>query len=650
MSLFRQLLLTISAVFLLLLAGVQMIYVMNARNYLQQQLESHAQDAATALSLSLAEAMKSGDQVLLETIVNPMFDRGFYQSIQVVSSRGEVLVDKTLPRRPPDVPAWFSRAVVLEAPSSQALISADWRQLGRVIVTSHPNFAYQQLWGAASETLGLLLAAYALALYAMHLFLSTILRPLLQIRETAQAIGERKFPVLDIQPRAPELQAVAQAINSMSGKIRAAIDTEVERAQVLRREAFSDSVSGLDNRRGFEQSMDGVLRSQQESAGGVLFIIEINGFDAYNQRHGYQCGDELLAHIGRALGQLWQKERVQRARLGGAIFVIAMDDVALEPTRHMADHLAAALELALAEYRTQDALEFSCGGCHFGAEKPDLSALMSGADMALAQARNAGANRYALLAHAGETHADKGSQYWKTEISQALEQQRFALFSHAVLGAAHEQPLQREIIARMLSPLGETIGADQFLPMAVRHRLAASIDRFVVSHILRHLATHKRPQTSYAINIAASSMQDADFIDWLKQALLAQPKLAKQMVFEVSEIGVVRDLEQSWQFAQTVRATGAGFAVDNFGLHHEAFHYLQRLMPDYIKLNRGFSEHLAQNREDQFFVESVVKICQPLEIHVIAVGIEDAAALPLLRRIGVHGYQGYVTGQPERIV
>ena len=246
MSLFRQLLFSVSAVFLLVLAGVQVIQVLNARNYLQQQLESHSQDAATALGLSLATVMPGGDKALVETVAGPVFDRGFYESIKVLSASGEVLVAKELARRPPDVPAWFARLVVLEAPTAESLISANWRELGRVVVASHPNFAYQQLWRTSTATLWLLLAVYAAALGVVGLFLKAILKPLTQIRRTAQAISERNFITIAEEPSAPELREVVQAINSMSGKIRNAIDDEMARAEAFRREAFHDTVSGLE--------------------------------------------------------------------------------------------------------------------------------------------------------------------------------------------------------------------------------------------------------------------------------------------------------------------------------------------------------------------------------------------------------------------
>jgi hypothetical protein len=175
MTLFRQLLISVSAVFLLVLGGIEAIQVINARNYLQEQLESHSQDAATALGLSLATALGGDDPALAETVIGPVFDRGFYESIRVLDAKGKVFTQKNLPRRPPEVPLWFAQLIALEAPTTESLISAQWRVVGRVIVTSHPNFAYQQLWRTTLETLWLLLAMYVLALLAVGFFLNAIL-------------------------------------------------------------------------------------------------------------------------------------------------------------------------------------------------------------------------------------------------------------------------------------------------------------------------------------------------------------------------------------------------------------------------------------------------------------------------------------------
>ena len=136
---------------------------------------------------------------------------------------------------------------------------------------------------------------------------------------------------------------------------------------------------------------------------------------------------------------------------------------------------------------------------------------------------------------------------------------------------------------------------------------------------------------------------------WVGDLLRARPAVAPRLVFEMTELGVVRDVPVASRFAQLLRAAGAGFAVDNFGLHSDAFRCLQLLMPSYIKLNRALFDRLAENREDQFFIGSIVKIARPLQIRVIAQAIEEAALVPLLQSLGIDAYQGYASGIPARI-
>ncbi len=650
MTLFRQLLLGVSLLFFAVLAGVQAVYVRNARNYLQQQLESHSQDAATALGLSLATVMPGGDRALIELVVSPVFDRGYYQSIRVLSSKGEQLVDKELPPRPPDVPAWFASVVVLEAPTSESLVSSGWRQLGRVIVTSHPNFAYRQLWRTSVDTLWVLLIVYALALWSTWLFLKTVLRPLTQIREAAQAISERKFVTVAARPSAPELRDLVEAINSMSGKIRDIIAAEVSRAEALRHEAFHDPISGLDNRASFEHRLDEWLQAKSEIYSGVLFLLELNNFKSFNQTHGFRRGDDLIGHAGRALAESWKGRPAIRARLGGATFALAVENVDFEEAQHLAAAACAHLELTLSEQGYSPEVSFACGGCHFASMRPTLSALLAGADKGLIEAQNQGLNGWAMMRLGDDARDEKGSQYWKSTISRALEDNRIALYSQPVLPIGGGLPFQYEVVGRLIDEQGEAVAAGNFLPMAVRHNLVELLDRKVIGKLVGHLASQGGPAVQYAVNISARSMRNAAFVTWLSELLRSQPAVARRLVFETTEIGVVEDVETARRFAQAMRAEGAEFAVDNFGLHREAFRYLQTLMPNYIKPSRGFFADLPRRRENQFFISSVVKIAQPLEIRVIAQAIEDVSVLSILQSLGVQGYQGYAAGRPERLL
>src|SRR6185369_6139501 len=301
MTLYRQLLLGVSLLFFVLLAGVEAIYLSNSRAQLEQQLASNAQDAATALALRLGSLKDLGDRAAVETIINPVFDRGYFQEIRVLSPGGETLSRRALPPEDGEVPAWFATAFSLNAPGAQSLVSSGWRETGRVLVLSHPHFAYQQLWRTGTQTLAWMLAVYAVALLLVTGFLAMLLRPLREMERTAAAIARHDYQVIDRMPRARELASVVAAMNRMSVSIRRTVEGEAARAEALRKAAFIDPLSSLYNRLGFKHQLRSLLKSGGDVASGSLAIVEFQKFGEFNARVGFQRGDEVIALLARTI-------------------------------------------------------------------------------------------------------------------------------------------------------------------------------------------------------------------------------------------------------------------------------------------------------------------------------------------------------------
>lgn len=647
MTLFRQLFIAVSILFLLLMVVIEVTYIRNSRAYLQEQLASHSQDVATSLGLVLPMAMESGDDVKVRTIVGATFDRGFYSSIRVVSVQGQTLVLRELSPTPPEVPSWFTRWVSLEVPTAESLITKGWRQMGRVIVSSHPNFAYKQLWATTLSATLWLFGLYLLSLILLHFFLRTILSPLRSIEAVAESISDRDFRTVSDTPRARELRSVVRAINSLSNKIRDFISKEVEIANHFRQEAYEDPLTGLSNRRGFEQQFNAVIESPADIESGVLFMVYLPNFEEFNVEQGYVQGDRLLTDLAQAMTAVRAGQSSMLARIGGVTFVVAGFNMSLEQAEALGRVLFDAVDVVC---RSGEVVHrFGCGGVYFGSERMQLSRLMSEADAAMLRATEEQA--LVLLEHSLEPEdVVKGSQYWKQFILSALEQGRTAIFAQEVQSLLSQgRVLQSEVTGRLCAEDGAVIPAAEFIMMASRHQLVAAIDRKILEKLLRLMPVHPLLQGQVAVNLSIRSIADPALVSWLLAELQRQPELAKRLVFEFAEFSVIQDLLAASEFVSKVRKLGADFAVDNFGLHHSAFDYLQSLRPAYIKLSTSYVKDIESSRENQFFISSVVKIARPLEVMTIAHGVETPGQLGLLKQLGVDGYQGYAIGAPSRL-
>ncbi len=642
----QQLFAGVSIWFLLLLIGIETIHVAAARRIMQEQLESHAQDAATSLGLSLGALLARGDLGLAETVINPVFDRGYYQRIEFISIEGRVLLDKTLPAMVLGVPEWFATLLPLEAPTADSLVTAGWKQIGSVRVTSHPRFAYRQLWRTAWGTLAWLAGLYCAALAAAYTFLKGVLRPLESIERVAVAIGNRDFTAVAEAPRARELRHVAATINSLSVKVRQAIEAEGARAESFRREAYQDSLTGLLNRRGFIAQFEARMRDAGDVFRGALVLLQLHDFAAFNRDAGYKRGDALLEGVAAVVAARSEAGGGPSARWSGAAFAISLANASREEAGIFAHELARAVYAVLAEAGYAARVGYNVGVATFeSASPPPLGQLLAAADGAVARAAARGIGLVDLGA-ADSAAATLGSSAWRVRLEHALSSGRFELWIQPVLGLPGRELIQHEIMARLIDEDGQSVAAADFFPMAVRHGMAARIDRLILDRVIDRLA--RTPQSGeIAVNVSPISVADADFLAWLEPRLLAAPAVARRLVFELSESGSARDRDSVLAFAAMLRHAGARFALDNFGLHRESLHLMRALLPAYVKLSRAHTVVLSEDEASRFFIASLVRLGAPLEIRVIAQGVENDDVLPILSSAGVAGFQGYLVGPPS---
>jgi hypothetical protein len=320
----RLLAAAISALFLIALVGVEAIHVRSAQGHLQQQLEALAQDAATSLGLSLGVLLRGGDPALAETVINPAFDRGHYERIEYLSASGERVVSRHLPAREGDYPAWFARAFRLHPPTAESLVSAGWSQAGRVRVTVHPRFAYEQLWGTARDTGLLLLIVYVAALIVLRMVLRGVLRPLSAVEQAAQAISARRFVTLRMRPKTRELARVVEAMNSLSLRVSEALAAETRRAERLQAATYHDAVTGLPNALGFTSRFESMYEGEEESFGGVIALVDLADLGAINRETGAERCDALLRELLRAMEETAAASGGFAGRWSGALVALAL--------------------------------------------------------------------------------------------------------------------------------------------------------------------------------------------------------------------------------------------------------------------------------------------------------------------------------------
>lgn len=640
MTLARQLLTGIVVAFLALLVGIETISIQTSKRYLEEQLDAHANETATSLALSLGTRGGAFDASVVNIMVNPVFDRGHFQSIAVFSPDGARLFGRALDRQDINVPGWFISLIPIKGPEGEALITSGWTQLGRVVVQVHPGYAYRQLFDTALATLGWLAVLFALALFAVRHYLQGILSPLREIEQAALAISERNFASIASMPRARELQRVTVAMNSLSGKVRDAIQHESARAEHLRREAFEDSLTGQLNRRGFEQAFAAILENRDEVHSGAFALFSVTGLEEVNRVFGLSQGNAILRRLADALAAPGDHDTPIVGRWQGPTLVAVVPNLDAQAALAWAGAHCHAFPGQLHEQGMAENVTLSSGITHFHGDSISLAPLARAAEAALAQAlKNKGG---ALLA--GDQQ-ESGLDL-KTEIQSAIAAQRITLLGQKVISVTDEAVLQLELLCSLAGDDGHAIPAGTFVPIASQYGLLPSLDRSVVERALAAIARNGSLPRVLSVNVSMQSIGDGGFRAALRELLGRNRQDGSRLVFEITGFAASRTPEMTLEFAAEVRRLGAQVALDNFDLDRNSLGIVHQLLPAYIKLSPGFTQEIGTREELRFMLEAMVRMLRPLEIPLIAQGVEDKGSTVILARLGISGYQGYALGMP----
>lgn len=645
MTLYRQISGVLLILFLFIFGGILFISVNNTRAFLTDQLQSHAQDTATSLGLSLSSAIKNNDNATMLTMVQAIFDPGYYQSITINDLEGKPIVQRYAPGEIKGVPGWFVHLVPLPSPSGQALLMSGWTQKGTVTVVSFPGLAYYQLWETTKDLLVWFILIYLLAVVLSSVALYFLLKPLRTITKQAQAVCNREFPMSTQLPRTKELRVVATAMNNMIGKVKVMLDEQSALSENLRKQAYQDPLTELGNRRYFDMELSQLLSNKDEIRLGALFLLEVQGLKAFNDNYGYQAGDELLKRIAQVIKNTCQdlKENFI-ARLAGGTFGIIIPNLTPEETEQLANSLIYALEQMITTLpEAKERVLAHAGIAHFS---EDLTApqLLSVADQALRAAQVKGPFGFVLHEDATINPANvRKATEWKKFLERIINEDLVTVHYQPVMRFSDKQIMHYEALLRIPDRNNSLVPASIVIPIAERYGITHQLDKCVIKKVFKQ-AEADQSGVSYVMNLSQNTIINTETMEWLLQEL-KERNLPNKFIFELTEYTVVTNLPLVRELIQRFNKVGAHMSIDHFGRGFTSFGYLRSLPVVHIKIDGGFIRDIA-NQDTQFLLTFITKIAHTLDIQVIAESVETEQQWELLQGFQIDGVQGIFLAPP----
>jgi diguanylate cyclase (GGDEF)-like protein/PAS domain S-box-containing protein len=411
-----------------------------------------------------------------------------------------------------------------------------------------------------------------------------------------------------------------------------------------------DFLTGLFNRRHFEQELaKEVERASRYGSPGTVLLVDVDNFKTINDTFGHTAGDDLLKGIAGSL-----KHRVRHtdtlARVGGDEFAVLLPQTTTEQAIAVAGDFAKALDNQTAMLANQSIHITASLGIASLENLSDLE-VMEHADVAMYGAKQAGRNRFMVYQPLpGERDPATPRRSEADRMRLALEEDRFILFCQPILNLETNEVSQYELLLRLLDDKGgEPLTPNAFLYIAERYGLIQAIDLWVVRKAIALIAAHKRAgqRLMLDVNLSGKSFGDPKLPGLIENALAEGGIDPACLVFEITEMAAVADLQQARAFADRMHSCGCKLALDNFGAGLASFYYLKNFPFDFLKINGDFIRGLSVNPLDRLVVRAIVCIAQGMGKKTIAVFVADASSVCLLHDSGVDYAQGYHIGLPR---
>ncbi len=447
------------------------------------------------------------------------------------------------------------------------------------------------------------------------------------------------------------IEVYEQRIKKESKLTDALTNVEELSEQLLYHSNF-DVLTGLINRQEFEKEIQTAInQSVNETDMYVICYVDLDQFNVINNSCGHIVGDELIRQIAVLLKKHLRKNDFL-CRISGDQFGILLSSCLPEQGENVAESARKDIEEHVFKWKSINYKTTASIGVVSVNENHSSSKLLATADMACKIAKDLGRNRIHVYSLDDEesTRRHEDIQYL-LRIQKAFEEDQFELAYQTIAPVSQDdqQGLHYEILIRMLDEEGEWIAPDNFLPVCEKYNLSVKLDRWVLTHTLNWLATHREHLDQLhlcSINLSGQSLGDKEFLSFVND-LFSQTKISPEKIcFEITETAAISHFANAIEFIESLRNIGCLFALDDFGTGLSSFAYLKNLPVDFLKIDGTFIKDIDDNSFDYAIVKGINEIAVLAGMKTIAEFVENDSILDTLREIGVEYVQGYRIGKP----
>ncbi|WP_239433011.1 sensor domain-containing protein [Sporosarcina sp. ACRSL] len=422
------------------------------------------------------------------------------------------------------------------------------------------------------------------------------------------------------------------------------ITARIEAEKVIEHMAYYDSLTGLPNRRNFQETLEKKITSASEDSPFAIMFLDLDRFKNVNDTLGHHVGDQLLIAVGERLRDCVQDEEAV-GRLSGDEFVILVDSGDSDELTALASQIVNYLSQPYFFEKQEIFVAPSIGIALFPNDGADYSMLLRNADTAMYLAKEAGKGTFRFFTK--ELHEELMEKtFFEMELRQALEKEQFLLHYQPQFDLMSGQIKGMEALVRWNHPVRGYISPMKFISIAEENGFILPLGEWVLKTACSQAKAWQEqghPPLRISVNVSMKQFNHPFFVDDVLRVLKETGLHPSFLNLEITE-SMMSDVKNCETVLQELYSAGITVSVDDFGTGYSSLLYLSKFPLSHLKIDQAFIRELSKN--NTAIVKAIIDLAKNLGLNVIAEGVETEEQEEFLKQLQCDEVQGYLYSKP----
>ena len=420
----------------------------------------------------------------------------------------------------------------------------------------------------------------------------------------------------------------------------------------LRTIALFDYQTKLPNLTQIHQILKDLYKSNmQNNEFSALVIFDLSKFTEVNRQFEFEFAEYAITCVGERLKE-YSDENLIVGRTGGDKFVVIIrktDDIAESLIKLHAAAVSEIIQKPISFGNRKVRLQCKSGAVvfpHTNKQKQSVDTFRC-AEIALSQAKrdNVGLSMFDASVLTGIDRKLTLEARLENALNNNIE--LFAVYQPKV--DSNGKLIGAEALARWINRDIGFVSPDEFIELAEHSGYIDKLGYWMISTVCKQIGKWQKQglqvPNRIAINVSAYQLNKTDFVGKVLDILALHDIQPTQIELELTESGLLSNLEDCISKLCALRDAGFTIALDDFGTGYSSLAHLKDLPLDVLKIDRSFVNAL-DIKKTAGLARAIISIGHHMSMNIVAEGVEEREQVEKLSAMGCSVFQGYYFAKP----